>query len=70
MAPRSLENWSPERPASSAYAQAAVAMHASAEARRPRGDDRQDAKWWARLGLNQRPLPCEGSALPLSYAPV
>ena len=21
------------------------------------------------LGLNQRPLPCEGSALPLSYAP-
>ena len=26
-------------------------------------------KWWARLGLNQWPLPCEGSALPLSYAP-
>ena len=25
--------------------------------------------WWARLGLNQRPLPCEDSALPLSYAP-
>ena len=24
---------------------------------------------WARLGLNQRPLPCEGNALPLSYAP-
>src|SRR5262245_32739355 len=24
---------------------------------------------WARLGSNQRPLPCEGSALPLSYAP-
>ena len=23
-------------------------------------------KWWAMLGLNQRPLPCEGSALPLS----
>ena len=22
--------------------------------------------WWARLDLNQRPLPCEGSALPLS----
>ena len=22
--------------------------------------------WWAMLGLNQRPLPCEGSALPLS----
>ena len=26
-------------------------------------------RWWARLGLNQRPLPCEDSALPLSYAP-
>lgn len=26
-------------------------------------------KWWARLGLNQRPLACEASALPLSYAP-
>jgi hypothetical protein len=23
-------------------------------------------EWWALLGLNQRPLPCEGSALPLS----
>gem|GEM_PF-6579796 len=22
--------------------------------------------WWAVLGSNQRPLPCEGSALPLS----
>ena len=22
--------------------------------------------WWARLGLNQRPLPCEDSALPLT----
>ena len=22
--------------------------------------------WWAMLGSNQRPLPCEGSALPLS----
>ena len=26
-------------------------------------------KWWARLGLNQRPLRCQHSALPLSYAP-
>ena len=26
-------------------------------------------RWWARLGLNQRPLACEASALPLSYAP-
>ena len=24
---------------------------------------------WARLDLNQRPLACEASALPLSYAP-
>ena len=23
-------------------------------------------RWWAMLGSNQRPLPCEGSALPLS----
>ena len=23
-------------------------------------------KWWAMQGLNLRPLPCEGSALPLS----
>lgn len=27
-------------------------------------------KWWARLGSNQRPLRCERSALPLSYAPL
>ena len=27
-------------------------------------------EWWARQGLNLRPLPCEGSALPLSYAPA
>ena len=26
--------------------------------------------WWARLGLNQRPLRCQRSALPLSYAPA
>ena len=26
-------------------------------------------KWWAQLGLNQRPLRCQRSALPLSYAP-
>ena len=25
--------------------------------------------WWAHLGLNQGPLACEASALPLSYAP-
>ena len=28
-----------------------------------------NGRWWARLGLNQRPLACEASALPLSYAP-
>ena len=27
-------------------------------------------EWLARLGLNQRPLPCQGSALPLSYEPI
>src|SRR5262249_20828910 len=26
-------------------------------------------EWWARLGSNQRPLRCQRSALPLSYAP-
>ena len=27
-------------------------------------------RWWARQGLNLRPHPCEGCALPLSYAPA
>ncbi len=27
-------------------------------------------RWWARLGLNQRPPPCEDGALPLSYVPA
>lgn len=26
--------------------------------------------WWARQGSNLRPLPCEGNALPLCYAPA
>ena len=26
-------------------------------------------QWWAREDLNLGPLPCQGSALPLSYAP-
>ncbi len=30
----------------------------------------RQAGWWARLGLNQRPLRCQRSALPLSYAPA
>jgi hypothetical protein len=25
--------------------------------------------WWAHKGSNLGPLPCEGNALPLSYAP-
>ena len=25
--------------------------------------------WWVRLDLNQRPIRCQRSALPLSYAP-
>ena len=29
-----------------------------------------NSRWWARLGLNQRPPACEADALPLSYAPV
>ena len=27
-------------------------------------------EWWAHLGLNQGPLACQASALPLSYAPA
>jgi hypothetical protein len=26
-------------------------------------------EWWAHKGSNLGPLPCEGNALPLSYAP-
>ncbi len=26
--------------------------------------------WWAHQGSNLGPLPCQGSALPLSYAPT
>jgi hypothetical protein len=26
-------------------------------------------RWWAHKGSNLGPLPCEGNALPLSYAP-
>src|SRR5919112_2728969 len=32
-------------------------------------EGRKKEKWWARLGSNQRPLRCQRSALPLSYAP-
>ena len=27
---------------------------------------KENQEWWAMQGLNLRPLPCEGSALPLS----
>jgi acyl-CoA thioester hydrolase len=37
---------------------------------RPRVPGALVADWWARLGLNQRPLACEANALPLSYAPA
>jgi hypothetical protein len=33
-------------------------------------NNKQLVAWWARQGLNLWPLPCEGSALPLSYAPT
>lgn len=29
----------------------------------------KDFPWWAHKGSNLGPLPCEGNALPLSYAP-
>ena len=29
----------------------------------------QETGWWAHKGSNLGPLPCEGNALPLSYAP-
>jgi hypothetical protein len=32
--------------------------------RSPKGE-----AWWAHKGSNLGPLPCEGNALPLSYAP-
>jgi hypothetical protein len=30
----------------------------------------QGAKWWAMQGLNLRPSPCEGDALPLRQSPA
>jgi hypothetical protein len=27
-------------------------------------------RWWAYVGSNHGPLPCQGSALPLSYTPI
>ena len=32
--------------------------------------DFKEMEWWARQGLNLRPLRCQHSALPLSYAPT
>jgi hypothetical protein len=39
---------------------------------RPWGNTRirSEEKWLARAGLNRRPPPCQGGALPLSYAPI
>ncbi len=34
------------------------------------GMENKISYWWARQGLNLRPHPCEGCALPLSYAPA
>lgn len=34
-----------------------------------KGEIKTRFKWLARLGLNQRPPPCQGGALPLSYEP-
>src|SRR5436305_5184415 len=32
-------------------------------------DVASQGRWWAHKGSNLGPLPCEGNALPLSYAP-
>lgn len=34
---------------------------------RPRAEASREARWWSRLGSNQRPSACEADALPLSY---
>jgi hypothetical protein len=36
---------------------------------RRNGKDLERDGWWAHKGSNLGPLPCEGNALPLSYAP-
>jgi hypothetical protein len=36
---------------------------------RRNGKDHHRDEWWAHKGSNLGPLPCEGNALPLSYAP-
>ena len=38
-------------------------------ARRTSKERRRWSRWWAHKGSNLGPLPCEGNALPLSYAP-
>jgi hypothetical protein len=35
-----------------------------------RSAEKREKAWWAQQGLNLRPLRCEHSALPLSYAPT
>jgi hypothetical protein len=62
-----------QRPALAAARPAAprhvAAIHAETTRKSPPGFPGGLFRWWARLGLNQRPLRCEHSALPLSYAP-
>ena len=42
----------------------AVSFLVGSAMRSPKGE-----AWWAHKGSNLGPLPCEGNALPLSYAP-
>jgi hypothetical protein len=61
------------RSRSSTCSSTSCASTAAPRSCRPTGSSHrrfaQCPKKWARLGSNQRPLACEASALPLSYAP-
>ena len=62
----------PERKAKRArdrWARLTRPLQHAAKGRSPSGKRSGRGKTWARLGSNQRPLACEASALPLSYAP-
>ena len=50
-------------------AQTRSPRHAAGKAAPPERKAKRARDEWARLGSNQRPLACEASALPLSYAP-
>ncbi|CDI00833.1 hypothetical protein BN873_10089 [Candidatus Competibacter denitrificans Run_A_D11] len=71
------KNLSAERPDSPKQAQQAdkatdgvqrkrAELNSRAVENRKEGEGFKQNRWWAMLGSNQRPLPCEGSALPLS----